>query len=151
MEGGEIIRNAYYNLYVKDGGTFEMSGGSITSDNAESIDVYIDCDCSFRLSGNARIGTLVLYTYNTKHSSINIVDNYIGTVTRLHLSGYLTSLSAVASTLWTNVPVVINGTASVINMFNNGLGNFQDNFLRQTPISSTHILNASGYLVLREN
>jgi len=156
MEGGEISRTAAYvsvaGVHVSAGGTFEMSGGSITSNNTQTIDLYIDYNCTFRLSGNARIGSLMLNANNaTTRSSVTIVGNFSGTVTRLHLSGYLTNLSAAASTLWTNAPVVINGTVGIINMFNNGLGDFQDNFLRQTPISATHILNASGLLVLKEN
>jgi hypothetical protein len=47
---------------------------------------------------------------------------------------------------WTNAPVIVNGTASVISMFNNGgLGNFGSG----TSIRATHELNAAGVLVLK--
>ena len=152
MEGGEISGfippwisyGANFCVYVSSGATFEMSGGRIFN-SSSFVDVFISYDCIFRLSGNARIGELTLDANNaTTRSSVTIVGNYSGTVTRLHLTG--------DSTLWTNVPVVISGTPSVINMFNNGLGNFLNTLNYMVgPISATHVLNADGFLVLKED
>ena len=156
MEGGEIsgndVSSSYQVVSVCDGGTFDMSGGSIADNNNNNADVFIDdANCTFRLSNTARIGRLMLYANNnTTRSTITIAGNYIGTVT-LCLSGYGANASAIA-TLWTNSPVIINGTASVISMFNNGgLGNFCDYRFPSggTSIRATHELNASGVLVLK--
>jgi len=147
MEGGEIsgtsggYGNDYYGVNANNGGTFEMSGGSVSY---FSTDVYIQHAGIFRLSGNARIGTLMLHANNaTNRSFVTIIGNYGGTVTRLHLN-----YEYRGNNWWTNAPVIVNGTANVINMFNNGLGIF---FRDNTPISATHILNASGFLILKEN
>jgi len=105
------------------------------------------------LSGNARIGNLTLNANATTRASVTIVSNYSGTVNRLHLQGTAsvgTSLSTIA-TWWTNVSVIKNGTVSVISMFNNGLGDFCRNTLPGQSISATHVLNANGLLVLKEN
>ena len=163
MEGGEICENlpnggrSYREtagVSVSSSGTFEMSGGSITgNNNSISEDVIIGKDCTFRLSGNARIGTVMLDSDNSNnHASVTTAANYNGTVTTLNLyaGSFVTSPSTDLSTWWTNKSVIINGTANVINMFNNGLGSFVSNYYTQ-PISATHILNASGYLVLKDN
>ena len=158
MEGGEISGNRVYTLrsaivYVTASATFEMSGGSITGNgqNGNDTEVFIDdANCTFRLSGNARIGRLMLYAKNnTTRSNITIVGNYSGTVTSLHLSGY--SNASTVATFWTNAPVIVNGTASVISMFNNGgLGNFSTYLgVGGTSIRATHELNAAGVLVLK--
>jgi hypothetical protein len=158
MEGGEIIAppysniySAFSNVYVRGGGTFEMNSGSITG-GTQAEDMYIAPDGIFRLSGNARIGTLILYANNaTTRASITIVGNYSGTVNRLHLRGNDIFASNVV-VWWTNVPVIVNGTAGVISMFNNGLGDFLGMYDGSgTPIGVTHELNANGFLVLKEN
>ena len=167
MEGGEISGNNggtnssffYSCVHVESGGTFEMSGGSITGNTYRNRaqDVYIHYDGKFLLSGNARIGTLMLYTnYDANVRSTVIIDGiYSGMVTILHLRGYNSSANVVAN-MWTNVPVIINGTASVISMFNTALGDFVEQYIATSsvdlqPISTTHVLNASGILVLKEN
>ena len=151
MEGGEIsgikCTNMTGGVEVTKGGTFEMSGGSII-DNSGSYgdDILIDYESAFRLSGGARIGAITLNANNTStHSSININGNYSGTVNRLHLNG--SSLSG--ATYWTNLPVILNGTANIINMFNNGLGDFNYGSYNHKPISATYIINANGVLVLK--
>ena len=153
MEGGEITENRHITAAVQAsaGGTFEMSGGSITGNTTNGIaDLFIDYNCTFYLSDNARIGVITLFANNaTTHSSITINGIFGGTVTRLHLSGDNRNVNTIAI-WWTNAPVIINGTANVISMFNNGLGDFRYNPPGQ-PISATHILNASGILVLKEN
>ena len=155
MEGGEISGNNsfLYNsgtcVQVYNGATFEMSGGSISGNNNWAHDLNIGHDCTFRMSGNARIGTLALVASDATRSSINIVGSYNGTVTRLHLRGY-SYWDAYPNTViswWTNALLIVNGTTNVINMFNNCLGNFA----YSTPITATHVLNSSGRLVLREN
>ena len=154
MEGGEISENTY-GVSVKNGSTFEVSGGIITETvytDRDRGDVFIGHDCIFRLSGNNRIGTLVLSAANntTMRSLVTINGNYSGTVTSLNLYGNYSNASIVA-TWWTNVSVIVNGTASVINMFNNGLGNFRGTLNSSSPISATHVLNSTGILVLKEN
>ena len=153
MEGGEItgnnVRGTYSVVGVSSEGIFEMSGGSITGNN-NNPDVFIDdANCTFRLSGNAQIGILMLYANNnTTRSTITIVGNYSGTVTTLNLIGNGLTSSAFA-TLWTNAPVIINGTAGFISMFNNGgLGYFGYNNT-WSSIRATHELNAAGVLVLK--
>ena len=160
MEGGEIISPSfslmyaeYSGVYVSDNGTFEMSGGSIEGNTTGAEVIYIDYNGTFRLSGNAKIGALMLFANNnTTRPSVTIDGNFSGTVTRLHLRGNNINTNTVA-TWWTNVPVVINGTANVISMFNNGLGNFYSNsgIMEGISIYATHVLNASGFLVLKEN
>ena len=159
MDGGEITENAAYDavVYVTAGATFEMSGGSITGNqgsakNDNGTEVFInDANCIFRLSGNAKIGRLMLFANNnTTRSTVTIVGNYSGTVTTLHLSG--NQYANDVAPLWTNAPVIVNGTAGVISMFNNGgLGNFSYNmqFWAGVSIRATHELNASGVLVLK--
>jgi len=162
MEGGEISENLPRDgnisltagVSVRSGGTFEMSGGSITgNNNGYSTDLNIGHDCLFRLFGNARIGVLMLYADNaTVRASITVAGNYNGTVTTLHLLSNTWWSESDVVAFWTNVPVIVNGTANVISMFNNGLGDFRNSFGSSVaPISATHILNASGILVLREN
>jgi hypothetical protein len=162
MEGGEISGNGNSNagsgnycVNINAGGTFDMSGGSITGNNARYYaDLFInDANCTFRLSGNAVIGSMILYANNnTTRSTITIAGNYSGMVTTLHLSGNSTNYTTIAS-FWTNAPVIVNGTASVISMFNNGgLGNFcRTNYYTNygNSIRTTHELNASGVLVLK--
>ena len=160
MEGGEITGNnpSYSSpviggVYVGSSGTLEVSGGSITGNTTYNVeDLFIDYDGTFRLSGNARIGTLTLNANDaTTSASVNINGNYNGTVSRLHLRGNGYYLSTVAN-WWTNVPVIVNGTSSIISMFNNGLGDFLDIYIRDVmPISASHELNASGFLVLKED
>jgi len=158
MEGGEI--NGHNCTYIRNGGTFEMVGGRIsnnTGPTGDALDVFIDYDCTFRLSGNARIGVLSLNANNaTSHSTVTIVGNYSGTVTTLHLLGNNYIDINFIKTWWTNAQVIVNGTASVINLFNNGLGVFYPtynsvSFYSPTPasISATHELNAAGILVLK--
>ena len=93
------------------------------------------------MSGSARIGTFYLEANNvTTRSSVTIDDTYSGTVTTGNNSNF-----------WTNAPVIINGTSSVISMFNNGLGYFGlDIGSLSTPISATHVLNSDGLLILKE-
>ncbi|MDR2148571.1 MAG: InlB B-repeat-containing protein, partial [Tannerella sp.] len=76
MEGGEISGMKFGTencaISVSDGGLFEMSGGSVT-DNSSSYgvnDIYIDYNGVFRLSGNARIGTLWLTASNATTRSV---------------------------------------------------------------------------------
>jgi hypothetical protein len=170
MEGGEISgNNNTYNaslipsgVRICNGGIFEMSGGSITGyttvygTHALIID---DDNCTFRLSGSARIGTLMLHSYSAStRASVTIDGNYSGIVTILHLRGnnfggdFALDRGAVANR-WTNAPVIVNGSASVINMFNNSLGDFYTAHVTPStyPISATHVLNAGGFLVLRED
>ena len=153
MEGGEISENTinYYSFIsvvnVSAGATFEMSGGTVAG-NSAYMDVFINDDNSkFLLSGSARISTIYLYANNnTTRSTITIVGNYSGTINTLHLSGNNTNLTNVAA-FWTNAPVIVNGTAGIISMFNNGsLGNFRVGS-GSTPIRNTHELNANGILV----
>ena len=113
MEGGEIIGNrSSYSCVRINSGSFEMNGGSITGNTTtygNAIeDVNIRNDAIFRLSGNARIGTLILSANNAAtHPSVNI-GNYSGTVTRLHLHGESAWSASEAAVWWTNVPVIIN-------------------------------------------
>jgi len=159
MEGGEITGNNVWSsrsiVIVSAGATFEMSGGSITGNNNRT-DVFIeDANCTFRLSNNARIGTLILCANNnTSRAIVTIVGSYSGTVTTLHLAG--SGNSSTVTSFWTNAPVIVNGTAGIISMFNNGgLGNFSYlDILGETSgvgtsIRATHELNASGVLVLK--
>ena len=154
MEGGEITENRASTaiVHVSAGATFEMSGGSITGNANNITEVFIDdANCTFRLSGSAQIGTLILYANNnTTRATVTIVGSYSGTVTKLHLSGSQWNASDNAIS-WTNAPVIINGTASVISMFNNGgLGNFCNSnmqFWAGQSIRATHELNANGILV----
>ena len=163
MDGGEItgIRISSVSpkgtVHVKDGGSFEMNGGSIISNASVTSgmdDLYISHNGTFRLSGNAKIGALMLNANSaTERSSINIAGNYSGTVTRLHLRGQTTTSNNV-SIWWTNAPVIVNATVNVINMFNNGLGSFYygtSGTYAIDGIGATHVLNASGVLVLKEN
>jgi len=162
MEGGEISSNVRYyytnGVYVCNGGTFELSGGSITgnSNTRRGVeDVFIDYGCTFSLSGSARIGTLILNANNaTTRASITIDDSYSGMVTILHLRGNNSTVSNVYN-WWTNAPVIVNGTASVIGMFNNARGDFRNNSntlpSTATTINATHVINASGLLVLKED
>ena len=161
MEGGEISGNnaGFYEfsggVTVTAGGTFDLSGGRITGNTSLSHgadDTYINYNGTFRLHGNARIGTLILNANNaTTRSSVDIIGNYSGTVTRLHLRG-MTNTSSDVPIWWTNVPVIINGS-SVINMFNNGLGDFRYGNGNSTAASiyATHVLNANGFLIPKEN
>ena len=161
MECGEINGNST-GVTVQNSAIFELSGGIITgytSSGNSSGDIYINYNCTFRLSGSTRIGTLILSANNESpripnnaitHSSITINSNFSGTVTRLNLYGSYNSASTIA-TWWTNVPVIVNATASIISMFNNGLGDFRGTLSASATISATHVLNASGILVLREN
>ena len=162
MEGGEVSGNNWWNnfyytdlscVHISNGATFEMTGGSITDNNNRRNEVIIGHDCTFRLSGNARIGTLTLYAYNYSINvitpAVNIAGNYSGTVTSLNLNGSTVFVDNIIA-WWTNVPVIVNGTEGIINMFNNGLGNFGFGGTAK-PISATHVLNASGILVLKEN
>jgi len=159
MEGGEISGNSttvssYGCVHVSASGRFEMSGGSIERNNSIA-DVFIDdANCTFLLSGNANIGTLILYANNnTTRSTVTFGNNFSGTVTTLHLVGTRTNNSVNIATFWTNVRVIVNGTAGVISMFNNGgLGNFRPKNARGTiesgtSIRATHELNANGILV----
>ena len=160
MNGGEISGNTDNisnggSVYVIAGGTFEMSGGSIIGNNYKA-DIFIDdTNCKFLLSGNAEIGTLILYANNNTTCSYIIINgNYSGTVTTLHLAGTNDSASTVAN-FWTNAQVIVNGTTNVISMFNNGgLGNFRPRNTRGiieegTSIRTTHELNDVGELVLK--
>ena len=160
MEGGEIISPSfsmlyaeYSGVYVSDNGTFEMSGGSTAGNSASAEVIYVDYNGTFRLSGNAKISTLMLNAdNNTTRPCVTIDGNFSGTVTRLHLRGNNSNENTIA-TWWTNAPVIVNGTVNVINMFNNGLGNFYSSsgLSTGTSISATHVLNADGFLVLKEN
>ena len=109
-----------------------------------------DANCTFLLSGNARIGILMLYaTNNISRSVITIVGSYSGTITTLHLGGNSSNATTLAS-FWTDAPVVVNGTAGIISMLNNGgLGNFSNYSSSGTSIRATHELNGSGTLVLK--
>ena len=150
MEGGEISGN-YNGVSVENGATFEVSGGVITgSTTSYGGDVLIGYNCTFLLSGNTRIGSLILSANNaTTHSSVTINGAYSGTVTRLYLYGNYSSTNTVAN-WWTNASVIVNANANIITMFNNGLGDFADYSYRTQPIYTTHILNATGYLILKE-
>jgi len=68
------------------------------------------------------------------------------------VAGNNTNESTVATFL-TNAPVIVNGTAGVISMFNNGgLGNFWGGnlfLIWSTSIRATHELNAAGVLVMK--
>ena len=160
MEGGEIsgnnITSSYISsgVFVTGGGTFEMSGSSSMTGNvvgtSDIEDIYINHGCTFRLSGGARIGTLILNANNADtRAVVNINGTYSGTVNSLHLRGNNSAVSNVAI-WWTNVPVIINGTASINSMFNNSLGDFRPTGNSFLPISVTHQLNAAGLLVPRE-
>ena len=163
MEGGEITGNgvnATSNssnsvVTIRSGSTFEMSGGAIYGNARYNANVFVDDhNCTFRLSGSAEIASILLYaTNNTSRSTITFDENFSGTVTSLHLDGNSNSASTVA-TFWTNAPVIVNGTASVISMFNNGgLGNFTNSYQGYTStgtsIRATHELNSDGVLVLK--
>jgi len=164
IEGGEIRGNdggSGYNggkVYVRAGATFEISGGSITGNSTNWMaDLYIDdANCTFLLSGSAILGVLHLTANNnTTRATVTIGNNYSGTVTTLHLGGggNTESVSTITS-YWTNAPVIVNGTASVISMFNNGgLGNFRNKTTGSTQtgtsIRATHELNPAGVLVLK--
>ena len=155
LDGGEISGSDVLTaVNVSAGSTFEMSGGSImnNSNNTYREDVFIDdANCTFLLSGTAKIGIIKLYANNnTTRSTVTIADSYSGTVTTLHLAGNNTNVST-AATFWTNAPVIINGTAGIISMFNNGgLGNFCGYYRTSTAsIRATHELNAAGVLVLK--
>ena len=153
MEGGEINENNV-GVSVWNGSSFELSGGILTgytSTREDYGDVFIEHDCTFRLSGSTRIGKLLLAANNaTSHSSVTINGNYSGTVTRLNLYGNTSNANTVAN-WWTNAPVIVNGTSSVINMFNNGLGDFvPTSYYNSTPIYTTRVLNTSGHLIMRE-
>ena len=154
MEGGEISGNysssSTGGVEVSNGGTFEMKGGSIINNSRilEADDLFIAHESIFRLSGSARIGTLMLYANSaTARSSVNINSNYSCTVNRLHLR-YIGIVNSY--TIWTNAPVILNGTVDIISMFNNGLGDLDGGFSKQS-ISATHIINANGVLVLKED
>ena len=153
MRGGEISGNIY-GVEVEYGATCEVSGSSIITGNNRSgydwRDMFIRSNCTFRLSGNARIGKLLLDAENSStRSTVTIDGSYNGTVTELCLRGNSSGQNTIVS-WWTNVPVIVDGTASVINMFNNGLGNFVDaGIFTVLPISATHVLDANGVLVLK--
>jgi len=161
MEGGEISGNSvrssfgYSIVYIGAGATFEMSGGSITGNTNNAADVFIaDANCIFRLSGSAEINNLMLYANNnTTRSTVTINGNYSGRVTVLHLGGNSSNTSNTVASYWTNAPVIVNGTAGVISMFNNGvLGNFSNSsgqFWGGASIRATHELNSAGVLVLK--
>ena len=156
MEGGEISGNNvsvlnFTLLNVYNGGTCEMKGGSITGNTYN--DIYINYDCIFRLSGNARIGTLMLVANATTCPYVNINGNYSGTITRLHLGGETLTQSDVVN-WWTNASVIINGTTSNIGMLNDGLGDFRWGYSCVSLVSligATHIINTSGLLVFKED
>ena len=165
MEGGDITGNSPSltgisgGVYVTSGGTFDMSGGSITGNtfNGNAEDLFINYNGTFHLSGNARIGTLTLTAaYATTRPSVSIGGIYSGRINVLHLSGANIGGESINSVpaWWTNTPLIINGTASVISMFNNALGDFVYNqlyWLTTALISKTHEINASGFLVLKED
>jgi len=104
MEGGEITGNATmavaYNVYVGSGGTFNMSGGSISNVNGK-YDVSVNYDASsFSLSGDAYVGKLVLITDTASSSAppvITIRSGWSGSVGNLNLRGNSSQISDVIS------------------------------------------------------
>jgi len=144
-------------VHVMANATFEMSGGSITGNSSiEVADLFIDDEnCTFLLSGSATIDVLrLIANNNTTRSTVTIAGNYSGMVTTLHLGGPNAISGSEVITNWTNAPVIVNGTATIISMFNNGgLGNFLRVSFGTTytvaAIRTTHELNASGVLVLK--
>ena len=116
-------------MEISDGATFEMSGGTITSNTG--TDLIISNNSTFRLSGNATIDILTMNATSTVRTAITINGSYSGTVSRLNLNGGVNS--------WVNQPVIINGTPNIINMFNNAL----------SFSLTTHVINSSGFLVLK--
>ena len=155
MAGGEISGNNY-GVQVDNGAKCEVSGSSIITSNDGAgydwRDMFIGYNCTFSLSGIARIGRLFLNAENaTTRSTITINGSYSGTVTGLYLRGNSSNENTIVI-WWTNMPIIINGTANVFNMFNNGLGDFLNaSSFTVRHISETHILNADGFLVLKEN
>jgi hypothetical protein len=189
MEGGEIssikfksgirgdfehyVNGAVRKLFYGAGGSIDISGGSITGNIRNSdlgTDIYVRESDVFRLSGNARIGTiridseqfsiessmrlsgsatidtLMLVHDGLTSPSVIIDGNYSGTVSKLHLSTQNFIISDYYN-LWTNKRIIVNGTANNINMFNDALGYFFNFDPMDTPIRTTHILNANGVLV----
>jgi len=60
--------------------------------------------------------------------------------------------SNTVATYWTNAPVIVNGTAAIISMLNNGgLGVFLWGISGNNgaTIRATHELNSAGVLVLK--
>jgi hypothetical protein len=104
-----------------------MSCSAIPGNTTDLSSLFINYNSTFRLSGSAKIGTLVLSANNaTTRSRVTINGSYSGTVSSLHLGGFAIDIAQ----LWTNAPVIVNGTAGVISMFNNGgLGNFANYYL----------------------
>jgi len=155
MAGGEISGNNY-GVHVENGARCEVSGSSIITGNNgggyDWRDMFIGYNCTFSLSGNARIGKIFLNAENaTTRSTVTIDGNYSGTVTELNLRGNSSNENTIVS-WWTSIPIIINGTANVINMFNNGLGDFLNSAsFTVRHINATHILNADGFLVQKED
>ena len=159
MEGGEITGNSpaagssIGSVNIGDGATFNMSGGSITGNlnlhHTIPQDVYINPNCTFRLSGSATIGNLMLNaTGATSRPSISINGSHSGSITALYLRG--TAWTNELINWWTNAPIIVNGNTTVINRFNNALGNFVSDRETTSPaINATHQINSSGVLVLK--
>jgi len=117
-------------------------------------DLFIDdANCTFLLSGSAILGVLRLNANNnTTRATVTIVGNYSGVVTSLHLGGPNAISGSTVVANWTNAPVIVNGTAAIISMFNNGsLGNFLrvsgGTTYTVSSIRATHELNSAGVLV----
>ena len=151
--GGGITGNTAFDyvVYAGDGGnTFEMSCSTIPGNTTDLSNLFISHSSTFRLSGSAKIGTIILYANNaTTRSSVTIDGNYSGTVTTLNLSGNNTNANTVA-TWWTNAQVIVSDSSSIISMFNNALGNFRNSSGSSVmPISATHVINNIGVLMLK--
>ena len=106
MTGGSITNNRAHGggggVCITTNASFTMSGGSITGNTGGSItgsgissDVFIRetagftpaNPAAFTLSGNAVIGTIVLYATTAANSSITVGDNWTGSITQLDLQG----------------------------------------------------------------
>ena len=162
MSGGEITGNNSSAGYISSGGvylghgTFTMTGGSITGNTrgTEASDVFRHAAGqndspigSFTLSGNANIGTLVLYwNSGTAIATVNTAAGWTGNITTLNLGAGVSSISS------TNEIVMIIDRYQNRILFNGitnaqvariGLGVFT-NGPRSWNISDTHLIGTTG-------
>ena len=111
MEGGEITNcSALIGGGVTvTAGTFAMSGGSITGNTATHYgnDVEIATGSIIKLSGNAKIGDLLLAPSTT----VTLSSNFTGSVTGLYLGG-LAYRATTPPTIWVNGDVRVITPAS---------------------------------------
>ena len=157
MEGGAIIGNRCTNSGFSSGGvlnsgngTFTMSGGSITGNSASigGNDVYMysyNSSPTISLSGDAKIGNLMLYAYMSYNvyyrASVTITSTFTGKVDKLDLEGAGTS----GASYWLGASVIAKGSGasdaqllSALDKFT--LGDFINSSGTRSPISTGYHL-----------